>query len=47
MIAPVLRTMFASPEFAASAGDKIRRPMEHVIASTRVLGISPARTSRA
>jgi uncharacterized protein (DUF1800 family) len=43
MIAPVLRTMFASPEFAASAGDKVRRPMEHVLASTRVLGIKPGK----
>jgi uncharacterized protein (DUF1800 family) len=41
MIAPVLRALFASPEFAASGGDKLRRPMEHVVATTRALGIKP------
>jgi uncharacterized protein (DUF1800 family) len=41
MIVPVLRALFASPEFAASAGDKVRRPMEHVVATARVLGVKP------
>jgi uncharacterized protein (DUF1800 family) len=40
-IVPVLRALFASPEFAASAGEKVRRPMEHVAASVRTLGITP------
>jgi uncharacterized protein (DUF1800 family) len=38
-IAPVLRDLFASPEFRRSAGQKIRRPMEHMVATARVLGV--------
>jgi uncharacterized protein (DUF1800 family) len=38
-IVPVLRELFASPEFAASAGEKIRRPMEVVVANARVIGV--------
>jgi uncharacterized protein (DUF1800 family) len=40
-IVPVLRALFASEEFAASAGTKIRRPFEDLIATIRVLGIGP------
>ena len=43
-VVPVLRALFASPEFAASAGGKQRRPYEDVVASVRVLGIEPAPT---
>lgn len=40
-IAPVLRALFASPEFAASIGAKTWRPFEHVIATARLLGLQP------
>ena len=40
-IVPVLRALFASAEFAASAGQKVRRPFEDLIATIRVLGIGP------
>ena len=36
---PVLRALFSSPEFAASVGQKYRRPMEHAVASMRALGV--------
>ncbi len=45
-IAPVLRAMFSSAEFAASAGEKVRRPMEVTAASIRVLGIQPGKDSQ-
>jgi uncharacterized protein (DUF1800 family) len=38
-IAPVLRDLFASPEFAASGSLKVRRPMERLVAGVRTLGI--------
>ena len=38
-IVPVLRALFASPEFAASTGQKYRRPYEDVVATLRTLGI--------
>jgi uncharacterized protein (DUF1800 family) len=38
-IAPVLRELFGSAEFAASVGAKIRTPLEDVAATLRVLGI--------
>ncbi len=44
--APVLRALFTSPEFAASAGEKVRRPMEVMAASVRVLGIRPGKDSK-
>ena len=37
-IVPVLRHILGSPEFASSAGQKIRRPFEQVIATLRVTG---------
>lgn len=40
-IAPVLAQLFASPEFAASAGAKIRTPYESMLATVRALGIQP------
>ena len=40
-IAPVLRVLFLSPEFAASAGQKIRTPYEDALASIRILGLTP------
>ncbi len=41
-VVPVLRALLTSPEFAASAGQKYRRPYEDVVASVRALGIVPA-----
>ncbi|GAB6901598.1 DUF1800 domain-containing protein [Kineosporia succinea] len=46
-IVPVLRALFTSPEFAASSGDKIRRPMEQVVASARVLGVRNGSSAKA
>ncbi|WP_330476569.1 DUF1800 domain-containing protein [Terrabacter sp. C0L_2] len=40
-IAPVLRALFLSPEFAASAGQKVRTPYEDALASCRILGLTP------
>jgi len=40
-IVPVLVALFNSPEFAGSAGAKLRRPMELVVASGRALGLKP------
>jgi uncharacterized protein (DUF1800 family) len=40
-IAPVLRALFSSAEFAAAVGAKIRTPMEDLAATIRVLGIGP------
>ena len=40
-IVPVLRALLASPEFAASVGQKRRRPLEGLTAAVRALGITP------
>ncbi|HEY0534012.1 MAG TPA: DUF1800 domain-containing protein [Actinoplanes sp.] len=40
-IVPVLRALFTSPEFAASAGQKTRTPLEDLAASVRALGLGP------
>jgi uncharacterized protein (DUF1800 family) len=40
-IVPVLRTLFSSVEFWMSNGLKTRRPLENVVASARILGITP------
>ena len=40
-IAPVLKALFTSPEFAASAGLKIRTPFEDLAATVRALGLRP------
>ncbi|GIE27612.1 hypothetical protein Ait01nite_006570 [Actinoplanes italicus] len=41
-IAPVLRALFTSAEFAASIGDKTRTPLEDLAATVRTLGYGPA-----
>ena len=43
-IAPVLRALFTSPEFAASAGRKVRTPFEDLAATVRALGLGPETT---
>lgn len=40
-IGPVLRVLFRSGEFWAAVGQKVRRPLENVVASARALGIRP------
>ena len=40
-IAPVLRQLFASAEFAASAGLKVKRPLEDLVSTLRILGALP------
>ncbi|GLY17871.1 DUF1800 domain-containing protein [Kineosporia rhizophila] len=46
-IVPVLRALFSSPEFAASSGEKIRRPMEQVVASARAIGVKNGSNGKA
>ena len=46
-IAPMLRALFSSPEFAAARGAKVRTPLEDVVASLRTLGIGPERVDAA
>lgn len=41
-VVPVLRALFASPEFAASTGQKYRRPAEDLLATARAVGMTPA-----
>ncbi|MET7424902.1 DUF1800 domain-containing protein [Dactylosporangium sp. NPDC005555] len=43
-IAPVLRALFTSAEFAASVGAKVRTPFEDLIGTVRVLGLQPEAT---
>lgn len=43
-IRPVLLALFNSAEFAASAGQKSKRPYEDLVATCRVLGVRPAAT---
>lgn len=40
-IAPVLRALFHSREFAGSKGDKLKRPFEDLVSTVRALGIRP------
>ncbi|MEV4640970.1 DUF1800 domain-containing protein [Actinoplanes sp. NPDC049548] len=40
-VAPVLRALFTSPEFAASVGRKVRTPFEDLAATVRALGLGP------
>jgi uncharacterized protein (DUF1800 family) len=40
-IAPVLRALLTSAEFAASAGAKMRTPLEDLAATVRILGLRP------
>ena len=44
-IAPVLRSLFTSTTFAESAGAKVRRPYEDLIATLRTLDIGPPPTT--
>ncbi len=46
-IAPVLRALFTSAEFAASTGQKTKRPLEKIISSARALGVAPGTDTRA
>ncbi|MET7709306.1 DUF1800 family protein [Micromonospora sp. NPDC005413] len=41
MIKPVLMALFCSSEFWAGVGQKVRRPMEYLVATYRTLGVSP------
>jgi uncharacterized protein (DUF1800 family) len=43
-IVPVLRTLFAAPEFFAAPDAKVRRPMEAAVATLRALGMRQAAT---
>ncbi|HEX6568034.1 MAG TPA: DUF1800 domain-containing protein, partial [Acidimicrobiales bacterium] len=40
-VVPVLDTLFRSAEFWAAVGQKVRRPLENVTASARILGAVP------
>jgi uncharacterized protein (DUF1800 family) len=40
-IAPVVRALLLSPEFAAAGGQKTKRPLENIISSARILGVRP------
>ncbi|MFB9236116.1 DUF1800 family protein [Plantactinospora siamensis] len=40
-IKPVLMTLFSSSEFWAAVGQKVRRPMEYLVATYRALGVTP------
>ncbi|MGW0505498.1 DUF1800 domain-containing protein [Micromonospora sp. NPDC003241] len=40
-IKPVLMTLFSSSEFWAAVGQKVRRPLEYLVATYRTLGVSP------
>ncbi|WP_410811180.1 DUF1800 domain-containing protein [Micromonospora sp. 067-2] len=41
LIKPVLIALFSSSEFWAAVGQKVRRPMEYLVSTYRVLGVSP------
>ena len=45
-ITPMLVALLTSPEFAASAGAKLRRPAEHLAATVRTLGTPPPRAAK-
>ncbi|MCZ7418298.1 MULTISPECIES: DUF1800 domain-containing protein [unclassified Micromonospora] len=40
-IKPVLLALFSSSEFWAAVGQKVRRPLEYLVATYRTLGVSP------
>lgn len=40
-IVPWLKALFDSPEFDAAVGQKMRRPLEGIVATVRALGIQP------
>ncbi|MEH1169511.1 DUF1800 domain-containing protein [Micromonospora sp. CPCC 205539] len=41
MIKPVLMTLFSSSEFWAAVGQKVRRPLEYMVATYRAAGVAP------
>jgi uncharacterized protein (DUF1800 family) len=41
LIKPLLITLFSSSEFWAAVGQKVRRPMEYLVATYRALGVQP------
>ncbi|GAA0900883.1 DUF1800 domain-containing protein [Virgisporangium ochraceum] len=43
-IAPVLRALFTSAEFATAANAKAKTPMEDIVSSVRILGLGPDAT---
>jgi uncharacterized protein (DUF1800 family) len=43
-IAPVLKALFTSAEFAAAAKAKAKTPMEDIVSSVRILGLGPDAT---
>jgi uncharacterized protein (DUF1800 family) len=45
-IVPMLRTLFSSVEFWMSTGLKTRRPLENVVATARVVGVTPGGKTR-
>ncbi|MEU7908194.1 DUF1800 domain-containing protein [Actinoplanes sp. NPDC049118] len=46
-IVPVLRALFTSPEFRASAGMKVRTPYEDIVATVRAVGYGPDKSGTA
>ncbi|HYN67073.1 MAG TPA: DUF1800 domain-containing protein [Ornithinibacter sp.] len=46
-IAPVLKALLTSAEFAASAGQKTKRPLENMISTARTLGAAPGPDTKA
>jgi uncharacterized protein (DUF1800 family) len=45
-IAPVLRALLTSAEFAASTGQKTKRPLEDMVSTARILGVTPGSNTR-
>jgi uncharacterized protein (DUF1800 family) len=45
-IGPVLRALFGSDEFRGAVGAKTRRPLEDLVATVRVLGLTPGSDTR-
>ncbi|MGC5018295.1 DUF1800 domain-containing protein [Micromonospora sp. DT47] len=41
MVKPLVMALFSSSEFWAAVGQKVRRPMEYLVATYRTLGVSP------
>lgn len=46
-IAPVLKALLTSAEFAASVGQKTKRPLENMVSTARTLGASPGPDTKA
>lgn len=45
-IAPVVRALLLSAEFAAAAGQKTKRPLENMISTARTLGVQPGQDTK-